>query len=111
MKAKVAICLVALIAMSLVAAPAVGRIHGEYQLEFGFAKRAIARETSATCAKINGCTSWSVRPCKRQSWHRVDCVSNLFGENGAVCSFVMIAVWPPSSNHLILHHKRLLCSL
>ena len=92
MRAKFAICLVALIGTSVFAAPAIG---SGYQLEFGFAKRAIARETAASCAKVEGCASWSVRPCKRQSWHRVDCVSNLYGQNGAVCSFVMIAVCRP----------------
>jgi hypothetical protein len=85
------------------------RIHGEYQLEFGYAKRAIAQETAAACAKINGCVNWSVSPCKRQSWHRIDCISNLHGENGVTCSFVTIAVWPPWSDHLILHRKRIHC--
>jgi hypothetical protein len=85
------------------------RIHGEYQLEFGFAKRAIARETAAACANIEGCANWSVSPCKRQSWHRVDCLSNLHGENGVTCSFVTLAVWPPWSNHLLIRHKRIHC--
>jgi len=117
-----AVGLVALLGLSLFAvSSAIGsgagartavplRIHGEYQLEFGFAKREIARETAAACAKIEGCVNWSVNPCKRQSWHRIDCISNLHGESGATCSFVTIAVWPPWSNHLILHRKRIHCT-
>jgi hypothetical protein len=80
-----------------------------YQLEFGFAKRAIANETSAVCARVAGCKSWSVRPCRRQSWHRVDCVANYFFPERVLCRQVMIAVWPPWSDHLILHHKRVIC--
>jgi hypothetical protein len=115
--------LVALLSLSLYAAASAAgssgdagaraaplRIHGEYQVEFGFAKRAISRETAAVCAKTAGCANWSVAPCKRQSWHRIDCVSNLHGENGVTCSWVSIAVWPPWSNHLLLRHKRIHCS-
>jgi hypothetical protein len=86
------------------------RVDGEYQLEFGFAKRAISSETAALCGSTKGCSNWSVKPCRRRSWHRVDCVSRLYGENGETCVFVSIAVWPPSSNHLMLHHKRIFCT-
>ena len=82
---------------------------GEYQLEFGFAKRAISHETAALCSSTEGCANWLVKPCRRRSWHRVDCVSRLYGENGVACVFVSIAVWPPSSDHLLLHHKRIFC--
>jgi len=100
----------AVISTSLFATPAAARIQGEYQVKFGFAKRAISRETAALCGKTVGCANWSVGPCRRQSWHRIDCVSNLYGENGVTCRWVSIAVWPPWSDHLILRHKRITCS-
>jgi hypothetical protein len=90
------------------ASPAEG-FQGEYQLEFGFAKRAISHETAALCSSTEGCANWLVKPCQRRSWHRVDCVSRLYGENGVACVFVSVAVWPPSSEHLLLHHKRIFC--
>jgi hypothetical protein len=121
MRAKLGLCFLVSSATFFFAAPAVTsghgrgaivpyRIHGEYQLEFGFAKRAISRETAALCRNTEGCVNWSVKPCRRQSWHRVDCVSHLYGENGVTCSFVSIAVWPPWSNHVLLHHKRVVCT-
>jgi hypothetical protein len=91
-------------------APVPYSIDGEYQLEFGFAKRAISSETAKLCGNTAGCSNWSVKPCRRQSWHRIDCVSHLYGENGVTCGFVGIAVWPPSSDHLILHRKRVFCT-
>jgi hypothetical protein len=97
----------AVVAATLVVAAGAGA--EGYQLEFGFAKRAIANETSAVCARVAGCKSWSVRPCRRQSWHRVDCVANYFFPERVLCRQVMIAVWPPWSDHLILHHKRVIC--
>lgn len=122
MRPKVTILLLALSAAAVLLAPPAlssGKdrgeivpygIHGEYQLEFGFAKRAISRETAAICSNTEGCANWLVKPCRRQSWHRVDCVSRLYGENGVSCVFVSIAVWPPSSTHLVLHHKRIFCT-
>jgi hypothetical protein len=101
---------VAVLGGSLFTTRARAGIEGEYQLEFGFAKRAISHETAQLCNETQGCVNWAVRPCRRRSWHRVDCLSRLYGENGTTCSFVAIAVWPPSSNHLILHHKRFACS-
>jgi hypothetical protein len=119
--AKLVLCAVVSSAALLLASPAAGSakgpgaivpfsIHGEYQLEYGFAKRAISHETAALCNSTEGCVNWSVSPCRRQSWHRIDCVSHLYGENGVTCGFVSIAVWPPWSNHVLLHHKRVFCT-
>lgn len=108
MKTKVLFAIPVVLGALLFAAPAIG-YQGDYQLEFGFAKRAISRETAALCSSTEGCANWLVKPCRRRSWHRVDCVSRLYGENGVACIFVSIAVWPPSSDHLLLHHKRIFC--
>jgi hypothetical protein len=107
-RAAIAGCAVA-VAAAMFAPSADARIRGEYKLEFGFAKRAIARATAAICANAEGCRTWSVKPCRRRSWHRVDCVSNALFDEGIVCRWVMIAVWPPSSDELILHRKRIFC--
>lgn len=106
-RAGVTLGIAALIAVSVLATRAVA---DGYQLEFGFAKRALSRETAALCSSTAGCANWSVGPCRRQSWHRVDCVSRLYGESGVACNFVGIAVWPPSSDHLLIHRKRIRCS-
>jgi hypothetical protein len=68
------------VSAALFAPTADARIRGEYQLEFGFAKRAISKATAQICAQAEGCRTWSVRPCKRRSWHRVDCVANTLFE-------------------------------
>jgi len=99
-----------LIAALLLAARADAGVSGDYQLEFGFAKRALARETAAFCESTPNCVNWRLQPCRRQSWHRVDCLAHLYGANGVACSFVGIAVWPPWSNRLIIHRKRIVCS-
>ncbi|HEX6228514.1 MAG TPA: hypothetical protein VFZ41_03525, partial [Solirubrobacterales bacterium] len=74
-RAIAAVC-AALVGGALLAPSAEARIEGPYQLEFGFAKRAISRATAAICAKADDCRTWSVKPCRRRSWHRIDCVSN-----------------------------------
>lgn len=109
-RAAVAALAIALVATGLLAARAGAKVEGDYQLEFGFAKRALARETAAFCESIPSCANWRVQTCRRQSWHRVDCLSHLYGENGSACSFVGIAVWPPWSDRLIVHRKRIVCS-
>lgn len=106
----IVIALVIAIAALLLAGRASADVSGEYQLEFGFAKRALSRETAAFCTSTPNCVNWSLRPCQRQSWHRVDCLAHLYGANGAACSFVAIAVWPPWSNQLLVHRKRIVCS-
>lgn len=83
--------------------------NAEYQLIFGYAKRALARQTAAICAQVSGCRSWSVNPCRRTSLHRVDCLANYFFREGVVCSQVVFAVLPPQADDVILHHKRLFC--
>jgi hypothetical protein len=102
---KVKVSVAAIVATLLLA----GTASAGYQVEFGFAKRAISRETASICARATGCKSWSVKPCRRQSWHRIDCLANFFFPQGASCHQVMIAVWPPWSDHLLLHHKRIIC--
>lgn len=80
-----------------------------YQLIFGYAKRAIARQTAAVCAQVTGCQSWSVKPCRRTSLHRIDCLANYFFREGVTCSQVTFAVLPPWASDVILHHKRIIC--
>ncbi|HEX6228277.1 MAG TPA: hypothetical protein VFZ41_02320 [Solirubrobacterales bacterium] len=103
-----AIC-AALMCGAVLVPAAEARIEGPYKLEFGFAKRAIMRATAEICKRADDCVTWSVKPCRRRSWHRIDCVSNtLFPEN-IVCRFVMIAKWPPWSDELLLQRKRVFC--
>jgi hypothetical protein len=78
-------------------------------LNFGYAKRSISRETASICAGANGCKSWSVSPCRRQSRLRVDCLANFFFPEGATCHAVMIAIWNLSADEVFLHHKRIIC--
>jgi hypothetical protein len=80
-----------------------------HKVPFSLAKREIRRSTAGICAETNGCKSWRVGPCARQSFHRIDCVSQLFGENGVDCSFVTIARVPANRYEIILHHKRITC--
>jgi len=109
-RSRIVGAIVLAIAFLALATRATAGIAGEYQLEFGFAKRALARETADLCANTEGCANWAVGPCRRQSWHRIDCISRLYGANGVTCSFVGIAVWPPSSDRLLLRHKRIHCT-
>ena len=102
---KIKVSVIAIVGLLLLA----GTASAGYQVIFGFAKRAISRETASVCAQVRGCKSWSVKPCTRQSFHRVDCLANFYFPEGAVCHQVMIAVWPPWSNQLLIHHKRIVC--
>jgi hypothetical protein len=80
-----------------------------HKVPVGLAKRDIRRATADLCAETNGCVNWRVGPCARQSFHRIDCVSRLTGENGAICSFVTIARAPASRYEVNIHHKRVSC--
>lgn len=80
-----------------------------FELRFGPAKRAISQETARICNEINGCRSWSVHPCRRQSLHRVDCLSNYFFTNGSACSSVTTATYRRYAEAIIINHKRIRC--
>jgi hypothetical protein len=81
-----------------------------HKVPVGLAKSEIRRATAEICAETSGCVNWRVGPCARQSDHRIDCVSRLFGENGVNCSFVTIARAPAQRYEVVLHHKRITCS-
>jgi hypothetical protein len=83
--------------------------NANYQLRFGPAKRAISQETASICSQVSGCQSWSVKPCTRRSYHRIDCLSNYFFKDGAACSSVTTATYPPYATEIIIHHKRIIC--
>jgi hypothetical protein len=80
-----------------------------FQLRFGPAKQAIAQETASICSQVNGCKTWSVAPCQRQSYHRVDCVSNYAFSNGQICHSVTTATYRRYAEQIIIHHKRIRC--
>jgi hypothetical protein len=82
---------------------------GNFQLRFGPAKRAISQETARICSEVNGCKSWSVHPCRRQSLHRVDCLSNYLFTDGTVCSSVTTATYRRYAEEIIINHKRIRC--
>jgi hypothetical protein len=104
MKLKVSVVVAALAAMLLSASLASAHV-----LPVGVAKRYIAQETARTCAEVSGCKSWSVKPCRRQSYHRVDCLANFFFPEGHDCQAVMIARVPSRSYTVHIHHKRIVC--
>jgi hypothetical protein len=81
-----------------------------HKVPFGYAKQEIRRETASLCANTNGCVNWKAGPCRRQSYHRVDCVARLVGENGVTCQFVIIARAPKDLYELRIHHKRIICN-
>jgi hypothetical protein len=97
-----AAALVAVLALSAVAS-------ANFQLRFGPAKRAISQETANICSQVNGCKSWSVHPCRRQSYHRIDCLSNYFFTDGAICSSVTTATYRRYAEAIIINHKRIRC--
>ncbi len=76
----------------------------------GYAKSEIRKETANLCAQTSGCANWGVGPCRRQSYHRVDCVARLEGENGNRCAFVVIARAPSHVYDVVIHHKRIVCA-
>lgn len=94
--------LVALLAFTAVAS-------ANFQLRFGPAKRAIAQATAEICSQVNGCTQWSVHPCKRQSFHRIDCLSNYLFADGTVCSSVTTATYRRYAEGIVINHKRIRC--
>jgi hypothetical protein len=81
-----------------------------HKMPFGVAKAEIRRATADLCAETSGCVNWHVGPCRRRSFHRVDCVSGFDGENGTRCAFVTIAHVSARSYTIIIHHKRVFCS-
>jgi hypothetical protein len=101
---RIKVALAAVLGLLLLAAVA-----GAHKVPMGIAKSEIRRVTAALCAETSGCVNWSVGPCRRQSFHRVDCVSRLHGENGVDCSFVTIARVPANRYEVIVHHKRIFC--
>lgn len=103
MRIKVAVAAV----LGLLLLPAVAEAH---KVPVGYAKREIRRATADLCAQTSGCVNWRVGPCQRQSFHRVDCVSRLEGENGVTCSFVTIARAPSHRYEVKIHHKRISCA-
>jgi hypothetical protein len=108
MKLKAAvIAIFATMALGIAASSAIG---DGYQVIFGYAKRAMSREAADVCARTTGCKSWSVKPCARRSWHRVDCRANFFFAEGGQCSMVMLAIYPPWANEVIVRHKRIFCN-
>jgi hypothetical protein len=80
-----------------------------HKVPFGIAKTEIRRFTADVCEDTNGCINWAVGPCRRRSFHRVDCVSRLSGESGVDCSFVTIARAPSHLYEVRIHHKRITC--
>jgi hypothetical protein len=94
--------IVALLAVTSVAS-------ANFQLRFGPAKRAISQETSSICSHVSGCHSWSVKPCVRRSYHRIDCLSNYFFTNGNVCSSTTTATYRQYAGGIIIAHKRIRC--
>lgn len=105
MRFKLLIGVSAIVAMLAFAAVA----SGNYQLRFGPAKRAISQETAEICSQVDGCKSWSVHPCKRQSYHRIDCLSNYLFTDGAVCSSVTTATYRRYAEGIVINHKRIRC--
>jgi hypothetical protein len=97
-------------AAAVIALLALGAVAEAHVVPFGLAKREIRRETAVLCGNTNGCVNWKVGPCRRQSYHRVDCVSTLVGENGVNCEFVVIARAPARLYEVKIHHKRVVCS-
>ena len=81
-----------------------------HKVPFGVAMREIRRATAELCAETSGCVNWHVGPCRRRSFHRIDCVSGFDGENGVKCAFVTIARVPANRYEVIIHHKRVFCS-
>jgi hypothetical protein len=94
--------IVALLAFAAVAS-------ANFQLRFGPAKRAISQETARICSQVSGCKQWSVHPCRRQSLHRIDCLSNYLFTDGTLCSSVTTATYRRSAEGIIINHKRIRC--
>jgi hypothetical protein len=94
--------IVALLALAAVAS-------ANFQLRFGPAKRAISQETARICSQVDGCKSWSVHPCKRQSLHRIDCLSNYLFTDGTICSSVTTATYRLYAEAIVINHKRIRC--
>jgi hypothetical protein len=92
--------------VGLLSLPAVADAH---KVPFGLAKSEIRRFTSGVCEETDGCINWRVGPCQRRSFHRIDCVSRLFGESGASCAWVTIARAPARRYEVKIHHKRINC--
>jgi hypothetical protein len=104
MKLKLSVVIAVLLALLVLAIPASAHV-----LPVGLAKRYIAQETARTCAEVSGCKSWSVKPCRRQSNHRVDCLANFFFPEGNDCQAVMIARAEGNSYTVHIFHKRIIC--
>jgi hypothetical protein len=104
MKLKVSVVFAVLLALLVLAIPANAHV-----LPLGLAKRYLAQEASRTCAEVSGCKSWSIKPCRRQSYHRVDCLANFFFPEGTDCQMVMIARAEGHSYTVHIAHKRIIC--
>lgn len=84
-------------------------VAGAHKMPFGVAKTEIKRFTAEVCAELEGCRNWSVGPCQRRSFHRIDCVSKVFSDEGGACAWVTIARVASNSTEVQIHHKRILC--
>lgn len=80
-----------------------------HKLPFGLAKSEIKRFTAEICAETEECKNWRVGPCRRRSFHRIDCVSQLFLREGGSCAWVTIARAPAKEYEVRIHHKRIIC--
>jgi hypothetical protein len=78
-------------------------------LPMGIARKFIRQEVATVCSQTEGCSSWKVGPCRRQSFHRIDCLARLHGQSGATCQFVVIARVPANSYNVAIHRKRITC--
>ena len=105
MKMKLLVGVTAIVALFAITSVA----SANFQLRFGPAKRAISQETANVCSQVSGCHSWSVKPCVRRSYHRIDCLSNFFFTDGNVCSFTATATYRRYAGQIIIAHKRIRC--
>jgi hypothetical protein len=102
MRTNVAVA--AIVSLLLLPAAADGHV-----LPMGVARKYIRQEVAAVCGQTNGCSNWKVGPCRRQSYHRIDCLARLSGESGATCQFVVIARVGAGSYEVAIHRKRIIC--
>jgi hypothetical protein len=102
MRIKVAVA--AIVGLLLLPIAADGHV-----LPMGIARKYIRQEVAAVCGQTTGCVNWKVGPCRRQSYHRIDCLARLNGESGATCQFVVIARVASRSYEVAIHRKRITC--
>jgi hypothetical protein len=101
---RIKLATAAIVGLLLLPAAADGHV-----LPMGIARKFIRQEVAAVCAQTEGCVNWKVGPCRRQSFHRIDCLARLGGESGSTCQFVVIARVPSRSHNVSIHRKRITC--